>query len=167
MSKMAQDGRRYELMYIIQPGLTEAARKKLIQEIATEIENIGGKVFHEDDWGLRDFAYTIGGHSNGYYFIRYFNGANPKAIADLDRDLRLNQDIVRHVIFALPKEWEMLTYETTDELDAELQASKASKVAVKTKKTVEAKSEDIPAKVDKKKLDDKLDQIMKDDDLGF
>lgn len=165
--------RRYEMMFIIQPNATEAKRKAALKEIQGYIAEAGGKIFHEDDWGLRDLAYRIKGFDSGYYVIYYFEGAKPEMLKELDQNMRLNQDVVRHLTTTLAPGYEIVQYnpdeEEEDEIDKELKEKPAPKrrSAVAKPKADEAKEEKKAEKVDEKELDKKLDEIMQDDDLGL
>ena len=169
MSKhLDANARRYEMMFIIQPVATETNRKALLEEVRGYIKETGASIFHEDDWGLRDFAYRIKGFDNGYYYIFYFEGAKPDMLKELENNMILNQALVRHLVTSLPKDWELKSYELEDEVDEMIKDK--PKPQRKVRKKVEA-SADKPAEpapeVDKQELDKKLDEIMKDDDLGL
>lgn len=143
------DDRRYEMMFVLQPQATEAARTKLLAEVRGFVEETGAKIFHEDDWGRRDLAYRIKGYDMGYYHIFYFNGADAAKMAELEQNMRLEGDVVRHLIVKLPSDYEIVKYDLED-------------LKPPTKPAPDATKEP----VDKKELDKKLDKIMLDDDLN-
>lgn len=88
---------RYEVMYIVNANVEEEKRKELIQAQADIITNGGGKVTKTDEWGMRDFAYEIDDMTKGYYVVVDFE-SDAAAQKELDRLMRINGDIVRHMI---------------------------------------------------------------------
>ena len=52
-----------------------------------------------DNWGKRKLAYEINGLSDGDYTLIDFH-TDPQSIAELDRVLRINDAVVRHMIVA-------------------------------------------------------------------
>ena len=65
------------------------------------IENVitagEGTVDNVDNWGKRKLAYEINNLSEGDYILVDFH-ANPDHIAELDRILRINDNVQRHMI---------------------------------------------------------------------
>lgn len=84
----------YEGMYILQPILSEEARKKTLEKITANIEEVGGEVHKIHDQGRRKLAYEIRGSREGYYFLIYFTSPTTK-LADLWREYRLNENLLR------------------------------------------------------------------------
>ncbi len=89
--------RKYEIMYILNSSLDEAARQEVITGINEIITNNGGNVTEVTEWGMREFAYEINHMTKGYYMLTYFE-ANSEAISELDRLNRINNNIVRFLI---------------------------------------------------------------------
>ena len=58
-----------------------------------------GTVDNVDNWGKRKLAYEINNLSEGDYILIDFH-ANPDHIAELDRILRINDNVQRHMIVA-------------------------------------------------------------------
>ena len=50
-----------------------------------------------DEWGKRKLAYEINGLTDGDYTLVNFH-ADPQNVAELDRVLRINDAVVRHMI---------------------------------------------------------------------
>lgn len=86
----------YEGMFIISATLSDDARHKALEKIQKEITERGGEILKVHDQGRRRLAYKIGGHREGYYFLIYFN-APTSAIAEMWREYRLNEDLIRFV----------------------------------------------------------------------
>lgn len=89
--------RDYECMLIVDPTLEADATEAVITRYSEIVEKNGGKVERVDRWGKRKLAYEIKGQTDGYYAIITFKGENP-AIGELDRVLKIADEIVRHSI---------------------------------------------------------------------
>ena len=56
---------KYEMLYIIDAGLTDEAKEALIAKFADVVNNNGGKVEKVDKWGLRKLVYPINYKTEG------------------------------------------------------------------------------------------------------
>ena len=86
----------YELMFIIDPTLEDETKKATIEAVKGIIEN-EGEVVDVDEWGLRKMAYQIQKKSEGYYVVVTFK-AEPTLPKELDRRLRISDNVMRHII---------------------------------------------------------------------
>jgi small subunit ribosomal protein S6 len=83
-------------MFIVRPQMTPEEADKVLEEIQNVI-NAKGEVTSVDRWGKRRFAYEIEHHTEGYYYVVQFN-ASPDHIAEVDRRLKINDNVLRHII---------------------------------------------------------------------
>ena len=83
-------------MFIIDPVL-EDEKKNAVVERVQEIINADGEVSKVDTWGMRKLAYPIQKKNEGYYVVIEFNASTalPK---ELDRRLKISDDVMRHII---------------------------------------------------------------------
>ena len=88
--------RRYDTTFIIDGNLPDTERQALIERFAATLRRSGGDVEQIIRWGLRTLAYTINKRSHGYYVIFYYL-AEPSVIAAFERELRLNEFILRYM----------------------------------------------------------------------
>jgi|SRR5690554_2502163 len=88
--------RKYELMYIINASLDDAARQEVMENLKTIVENGKGTVSEVTEMGMREFAYEINHMKKGYYVLMYFE-ADVDTVVELERQMRLNNKIVRHM----------------------------------------------------------------------
>jgi small subunit ribosomal protein S6 len=86
--------RRYEVMIILDPDLEEKTIAPSLEAFLNVIRSDGGSVKNIDQWGKRRFAYEIEHKSEGYYVVLDLE-ATPAAVAELDRQLNLNEAIIR------------------------------------------------------------------------
>jgi small subunit ribosomal protein S6 len=88
--------RKYEMMYIINASLDDAARQEVMENLKTIVENGKGTVSEVTEMGMREFAYEINHMTKGYYVLMYFE-ADVETVAELDRLIGLNKQIIRHM----------------------------------------------------------------------
>jgi small subunit ribosomal protein S6 len=94
--------RAYELMVILDGDLDEPVAQGWLKTIDEAIVAKGGKVVGRPDWwGKRRFAYEINKKHEGYYAVMNLV-AEGGALDDLERSLRLADDVVRHKLIRLP-----------------------------------------------------------------
>ena len=92
--------RAYELMVIFDGDLEENNVEGSVRRVHDQIKAKGGDVRRTDRWGKRRFAYEIAKKTEGYYTVIEFVGG--EGLADLERQFRLADDIVRHKLIRLP-----------------------------------------------------------------
>jgi len=93
--------RHYELMVILDPDLEERTVGPSLDQYLTVVRNDGGTVENVDVWGRRRFAYTINHKQEGVYTVLEIVTDAPN-LDDVDRFLRLADEVVRHKLFRLP-----------------------------------------------------------------
>ena len=86
----------YEVMFIIDPTL-EDEKKGATVETVQGIIAADGEVGKVDVWGMRKLAYPIQKKNEGYYVVIEFK-ANPTLPKELDRRMRISDNIMRHLI---------------------------------------------------------------------
>jgi small subunit ribosomal protein S6 len=89
-------------MVIFQSDLDESSVSGQVKKIGQTIEAGEGTVATTDVWGLRRFAYEINHKSEGIYVVLEIVTEAPN-LDDLDRQLRLADEVVRHKILRLPE----------------------------------------------------------------
>ncbi len=94
--------RAYELMVIIDGDVDDPKAQSWIKTVTDGIEAAGGTVHGRPDWwGKRQFAYPINRKDTGYYLV-VEAVAEPGALDELERTLRLADAVVRHKLIRLP-----------------------------------------------------------------
>jgi len=91
---------QYETMYIIKPGLDEAAKAALIEEMHGIITAHQGTIENVDDWGLKDFAYKIDDMTKGYYVVVTYS-VETEGLNEFNRLMGINANIVRSLTINL------------------------------------------------------------------
>lgn len=88
--------RHYETMFIVKPTLTEEETKAQIDTVKENIAKNGGEITVCEDMGSRELAYEIEKNKRGYYYLVYFT-APTTAIEELERNYRINENILRFI----------------------------------------------------------------------
>src|SRR5215210_2938308 len=86
--------RHYELMVILDPSLDERTVMPSLETFLNVIKTSGGTVEKVDIWGKRRLAFEINKHAEGIYALLEVE-AEPAAVAELDRQLGLNESVLR------------------------------------------------------------------------
>lgn len=111
--------KHYELLLILKPTLTEEEAQQRVALIKEVLEKNGGEVASTIEMGTRKLAYKIKKFERGTYFVFYFT-APPASISEIERIVRINEDIIRFmtVKYETKKEishWEKLSKQIKDE----------------------------------------------------
>jgi SSU ribosomal protein S6P len=86
--------RHYEVMVIFDPSLEERSIAPSLDGYLNVIREAGGSVEKLDVWGRRRLAYEIKKRAEGIYAVIDLQ-STPEAVAELDRQLRLNETVLR------------------------------------------------------------------------
>ena len=86
----------YELLYFVDPTCNEETRAAIMKRIEVALGETG-KVDSVEDWGKRKLAFEVDDLTEGDYTLINFH-ADPKVIAELDRVLRINDAVKRHMV---------------------------------------------------------------------
>lgn len=86
--------RHYEVMVIFDPSLEERTIAPSLDGYLNVIREAGGSVEKLDVWGRRRLAYEIKKRAEGIYAVIDLQ-STPEAVAELDRQLRLNETVLR------------------------------------------------------------------------
>lgn len=91
------DKRHYEMGVVIQAEMNDEAIAQLLETLKSHVEAQGGTVESVNTWGRRPMAYQIENKRDGYYaFLNIL--VPPQSLAELERILRINEDVIRYII---------------------------------------------------------------------
>ena len=86
----------YESVLIARQDLGASQVSSIVSDLSNVIKKEGGEVVRVDNWGLKNLAYRIKKNRKGHYVV--MNIAAPaKAIAEFERIMRFNEDIIRYM----------------------------------------------------------------------
>ena len=98
---MAKTTEKYELMYIINPNLSEEETAAVVEKFKALVEQ-NGTLEEMEEMGKRKLAYEINYISEGYYVLVKFT-SGPDFPAELDRVLGVTDGILRSLITRRPE----------------------------------------------------------------
>ncbi|MDR6225386.1 30S ribosomal protein S6 [Desmospora profundinema] len=88
---------KYELMYITRPELDEEKLNGTREKVQGHITQNKGEVIEQEHFGKRRLAYLVNDLREGVYTVATFHG-DTDTVNELDRQLKLNDDVIRHMI---------------------------------------------------------------------
>ena len=106
--------RRYEMVYILDPELTNEGLDSLNKKIEEIIRSEGGEVFHSEDWGIRNLAYLVKKRDQGHYFLLQFYGHQP-VLEELKRNFRIMDGVLKYLIVRMEEKESPRIVETPNE----------------------------------------------------
>lgn len=95
--------RLYETMVIVPTSVSEDQVGALMERARTVLENQSATVQEARIWDQRKLAYEIKHHKEGTYLLFRYVGP-PQAAEELNRILRINEDVIRFRTFRLDPE---------------------------------------------------------------
>ncbi|MEX0934564.1 MAG: 30S ribosomal protein S6 [Candidatus Saccharimonadales bacterium] len=125
---------QYELAVLLHPDL-EIDIQTPLERLEKDITGSGGKIIKRDDWGKRKLAYPINKHTFAIYFF-YILETEPNKVDALEQSLRLNNEVIRHLIVKFDPSTE------TDDEDEEGDSKKTKSVKESKSDTSEDKAKE-------------------------
>lgn len=119
--------RHYETMFIVKPTLTAEQIQAEIDTVRANIEKNGGEIVSSDDMGSRELAYEIDKNKRGYYYLVFFK-APTESILELERNYRINENILRFIFIKYENKAEIAQWST---MSAEASKKSSTKAEVK------------------------------------
>ncbi len=92
--------RAYELMVIFRSDTDESTIQTFINRLEAMAKEAGATMEKMDKWGVREFAFEIQKANQGFYVVLEFLA--PNALNELDRVMRLADEVIRHKFIRLP-----------------------------------------------------------------
>lgn len=134
VKKTNGETRAYELMLILSPNLSQAETEDELVSIQKLISELGGEVFSEDIWGIRELAFSIKNCDKGYYAVYYINFEENEKVKELERSLNLQNTVLRSLILKISKHH---IIKTNDEYVKEAEIEEAEEKKLKEEKEKE------------------------------
>jgi small subunit ribosomal protein S6 len=86
----------YENVFIARQDISGAQVDTLADQFTQLIADQGGEVKKRESWGLRNLAYRMNKNRKGHYVLFNIDAPAP-AIAELERMMRINEDVLRYL----------------------------------------------------------------------
>ncbi len=87
---------KYESVLIARQDLGASQVSAIVSDLSNVIAKEGGEVVRVDNWGLKNLAYRIKKNRKGHYVLLNIS-APANAIAEYERLMRVNEDIIRYM----------------------------------------------------------------------
>ncbi len=144
---------KYQLTILINEKVSEADRKETFDAVKKSFSNL----IKEDLWGVRSLAYDIK-HANKAFYAYFEFEAEPEAVITLDKNIRLNEDIIRYLLIRVENKKIRKTFKKetpaekkeAEKVESKAEVSKAPAEAVE-KAEAEAEVNEAPAEAVKEK----------------
>lgn len=118
----------YETVFIARQDISAKAAEDLAKAFGKIVNDNGGEVKKTESWGLRTLAYRIKKNRKGHYALIH-SDAPAKAIAEMERNMRLNEDVLRYMTVRIDELPEgpspILKHSSEDREDGEFQRDRA------------------------------------------
>jgi len=147
----------YELLYLVGANYSEEELMPIKEKIKELLKKFDGEITLEDSLGKKKLAYPIKGNHQGYYLLMEFNADGAK-LKELNQNLKLTNEVLRHVIVSKKLETPSLLKTTEAKLKTE-QKERESKIMP----AEEHKAESDKGKIKLEDLDQRLDEILEGD----
>jgi small subunit ribosomal protein S6 len=95
--------RQYELVYILPADTTEQQVADIHVQVEGVVSRMHGQIEKSENWGRRRLAYEIAHQKEGVYVLEVINGSG-ELMKELDRRLRVMDQIIRHMIVRVDEE---------------------------------------------------------------
>jgi len=99
----------YETLFVVKPTLTEEEINSQIERVKAILDKEGAELVATDDMGMRKLAYPVEKHNRGYYTVLLFK-AEGGVIAELERNLRINEEIIKFLTVKYSKTKEVAQF---------------------------------------------------------
>ena len=88
---------KYEIMFMVKATLDEKGLDSITKEAQKLITDSKGKVIEFKDLGRKKLAYEINKEVSAFYYLMEVE-ADSKVIGEFDRKMRINENVIRHLI---------------------------------------------------------------------
>ncbi len=102
---MAEEMRKYELLYIHPGNLDDEGVKKVEDRLAEIAERYGARIFYRDDWGVKTLAYRVKKHLEGRYILLRFAATN-EFLRECERHLKIMDEVIKFITVRLPDDYD-------------------------------------------------------------
>jgi len=91
----------YEILVIIDPRPTDEEVAALLTRLGDNLKGLGAEIGKAESWGKRRLAYDLRKQREGTYAVLECS-AEPAAIKEFERQLRLNEQVLRFMTTRVP-----------------------------------------------------------------
>ena len=100
----------YETLFVVKPTLTEEETASQIVKIKDVLAKEGAELLGTDDMGMKKLAYPVEKNNRGYYTVLFYK-ASGNTIAELERNLKINEDVIKFLTVKYNKNKEIAHFD--------------------------------------------------------
>jgi small subunit ribosomal protein S6 len=139
----------YETLFVVKPTLTDEETSAQVEKVKAVLTKEGAELLATDDMGMRKLAYPVEKNNRGYYTVLFYK-ANGSTIAELERNLKINEEVIKFLTIRYTKTKEMTQFDKlVSAASKKGELAKASKEEVVVEETTaevaEIQKEETPA----------------------
>lgn len=90
--------REYELMFVVDPRLSDEEVVALSQDFQKMITDEGGIIAKEESWGKRKLAYPIKKLNEGHYVLLYVQSEDSSPFEMARQRMQQSDDVLRYLV---------------------------------------------------------------------
>lgn len=99
-----QKKHNYELLFVIDPTLSEEDKETLLNRVKGYLEQADGEIFSFKSWGIRRLAYSLKNHKEGQYYLVQC-AMTPEKVSEFRRSLTLAEGVLREMVIRVEEEF--------------------------------------------------------------
>ena len=99
----------YETLFVLKPTLTDEETAQQVAKIKAILEKEGAELVATNDMGMRKLAYPVEKNARGYYTVLFYK-AEGDFITELERNLRINEDLLKFLTVKYVKQKEVAQF---------------------------------------------------------
>lgn len=184
LNATSEETRVYEICVLLPYPLSQKEESEVIKAVESIFADAKGKQIAKDVWGRRGLAFKIDGYTEGNYAIFHYELA-PESIDEIDENMRLAKNVLRHLIVKPPKGYQVVEYskkyeEWLKEQENEEETIKKDREEALRKKMIDKQKRQAPKKTEtdtkpvksakdaeksEKSLTKEIDKLIADDEL--
>ncbi len=110
--------KKYEIVLLLDPTIEDSEVDNTFNNVLEILTAQGAEIIESEtiDWGKRKLAFQLKKKDNAFYRIYRFN-AQPEAIGQIERRLKINEIVIRSLIVIYDPETERALVQKTAEDD--------------------------------------------------
>lgn len=90
----------YEHVFLVRQDVSAAQVETLTDQFKTIITDGGGTIGKTEYWGLKSLTYRIRKNRKAHYSLMNIDAPH-EAVAEMERQMRLNEDVIRHMTLSV------------------------------------------------------------------
>jgi len=100
----------YETLFVVKPTLTEEEIAAQIVKVKEVLAKVNAELLATDDMGMRRLAYPVEKNNRGYYTVLFYK-AEGAAIAEIERNLKINEEVIKFLTVKYVKNKEIAQFD--------------------------------------------------------